>query len=717
MTVSENGSSIILENESVLFTVGRNGNALSLIDKKNNEELLSEDETSLFSVTQDRFFDNELKLMYPSGRISVPSDSIRFEDGCFIAGFSPLPYEAVIRVSDKGNYFVFTLSGFLFPDNSYRGLSLARPPAVSMRFLQLKLKRRKYFGRWMNVCHDERTAAAVMGTAPHTFIGNKEEKDSVLLFAEARKGILFEGCSAILAVGEKDTFLKRIEAFEEDFGLPQGVKNRRNEKINASAYWVCDAVPDNIEEHISLARRGGFSMMLFYYTCFIKEESGYGFCGNYELRGEYKNGFDDIRKMLELCSENGITPGLHFLHSHIGIKSRYFTPEADHRIMHRQLLTLSEAVSETDTVIYTDQIPLETVLPENCRILRFGTELISFSECTESYPYCYKGCIRGYNGTKAQSHPRGEGGGVVFMSEFGASSGYCDQNSSLQDETAEKIADIYNLGFKFVYFDGSEGVNAPYEFQIPFAQYRVYKKLCPEPIFTEAAAKGHFSWHMMSGGNAFDVFPTDVFKAMINKYPLSEASEMRMDFTRINFGWWSFYADSRPDVFEYGLSRSVGFDCPVTIQSCIERMKENPRNDNNLEVFRRWEYVRLREILTDEQKEMLRQPDREFILLKTGDEEYVLQEYDEIKTPAREITVHIFERNTKACAVLCHNNSQDKIEIPLRNAVLLDEFEGSPVVTCNTESSTVFTLGNRTYLKTELSVTELADIFKRIRIL
>ena len=65
------------------------------------------------------------------------------------------------------------------------------------------------------------------------------------------------------------------------------------------------------------------------------------------------------------------------------------------------------------------------------------------------------------------------------------------------------------------YFDGSEGTNEPFEYHIPNAQLRVYKKLKPEPLFSECAAKSHFSWHMMSGGNAFDVFPCDTFKELI----------------------------------------------------------------------------------------------------------------------------------------------------------------------------------------------------------
>jgi hypothetical protein len=40
----------------------------------------------------------------------------------------------------------------------------------------------------------------------------------------------------------------------------------------------------------------------------------------------------------------------------------------------------------------------------------------------------------------------------------------------------------------------------------------MYKLFDKAPIFSEGAAKSHFSWHMITGGNAFDMFTYDVFK-------------------------------------------------------------------------------------------------------------------------------------------------------------------------------------------------------------
>ena len=176
-----------------------------------------------------------------------------------------------------------------------------------------------------------------------------------------------------------------------------------------------------------------------------------------------------------------------------------------------------------------------------CRILQFGGELISYESFTTERPYRFSGCVRGCRGTTPRSHPRGEIGGLLDVSEFGAGSCYIDQTTTLQDEIADKLANIWSAGFGFCYFDGSEGTNTPFEYNIPYAQYRVWKRFDPSPLFTEGAAKAHFSWHHLSGGNAFDIFPPAVFKEMIRRYPAEEAPRMREDFTRLNFGWWRLW--------------------------------------------------------------------------------------------------------------------------------------------------------------------------------
>ena len=53
--------------------------------------------------------------------------------------------------------------------------------------------------------------------------------------------------------------------------MPRGVESRRRKEINRSVYWSWDINPENLDEHIAYAKKGGFDCMLIYYSAFFKE--------------------------------------------------------------------------------------------------------------------------------------------------------------------------------------------------------------------------------------------------------------------------------------------------------------------------------------------------------------------------------------------------------------------------------------------------------------
>ncbi len=420
--------------------------------------------------------------------------------------------------------------------------------------------------------------------------------------------------------------------------------------------------------------------------------------------------------MLCTIKNAGIRLGIHFLHTHIGKSSRYITPIADHRLNLKKHFTLSGALGTDETEIFVEENPDGIVTYDECRILKFGGELIHYDSYTTEYPYKFNGCTRGYWNTNVVSHATGEIGGLLDVSEFGATSVYINQNSSLQDEIAEKLARIYSCGFEFVYFDGSEGTNPPFGFNIPYAQYRVYKKLTPEPAFCEGAAKGHFNWHMLSGGNAYDVFESDVFKQKIAEHPLKAAALAANDFTRVDFGWWDYYADAQPDLYEYATSHAAGFNCPGTLRARIDRFSNNQRNADVFEVLRRWEEIRRMNILTEEQKAKLRDPDLEHILLINEENKYELAEYSEIKGAAcgnADVRAFCFSRKNKSYVVCWHKTSSGKLELPIdsRSVIYEEEIGGERLPVIPQKNKSVIELSKRRYLSADIDLDEMIKIF------
>ena len=710
---------IIIENKQFQLTLGDDCIAKSLIHKPTGEECLQlDDPVSFFTLTQDRPFNNEIKLAYCNKRTTYEGTSLRRDGNRLIVGFDKVLFEVVIEVKTTDSYVSFCLVDYIIPPEAFMDMCFTPPPITEFRLINLNLKERKNFGQWLNVMWDDEVAVNVLATSPYERIDSEKRPHSRILTADAVRGIKLIGCSAALIVTTPNSLLEHIDVLECDYGMPRGAKARKGEFINMSSYWTRDLNPDNVDTHIAYCKQAGLKLMLIYYEGLFVEENYYRHCGDYDLK-ECFGGIEGLKDVIKKIRQAGIIPGFHFLHSHIGINSRYVTPVADPRLNHTMRFSLTQALGKEDTTIYVDRAPWSAPMHPQCRVIQVDGELISYQSFSLTPPYRFEGCTRGHYDTVITEHAFGTIGGVLDISEYGAFSVYIDQYTDLQDEVARKIADIYNCGFEFVYYDGSEGVHAPYEFHIPNAQYRVYKLLEKEPIFCEGAAKAHFGWHMLSGGNAFDMdnknlVPTeDRLKAMIAKYPLKQAPHTAKDFTRLNFGWWDYFPDNQPDSFEYGTCHAAAWDCPIILKGNLVNIVRNPRNDDVLETIRLWEVARKTSFLTEEQKHAMRDENKEFHLFETNSG-LALCEYEEVQTVSS-LRAFVFEYNGESVAVLWHRTGKDSLSIPLtadkfdyRNG-----FDGNKLEKKSEDNNTVIALENRCYLRTMISKEQLIDVLEK----
>jgi hypothetical protein len=724
-----NSDDVIIENDQMKLVISSNGIAKSLVYKPGNIEcLIKGSQVPISTITEPRPYQNEVKLAYPNKKTTFKSNSVRKEGDKLIIRYELIPWEATVNVKITPAYIGFTIEKFSLTEDY--GISMTEPPISEMWFLRLPVRNMGHWGDWLNVIWDDKVAVNVLATEPCANVDSEEGEGYRILQAGVDERVKLTGVGAALITCSTDKLLDNIAIVEKDFNLPSGVNSRRHELYNASYYWTSDVTSANVEEHIKYAKMGGFRTMMIYYPAFL-ESRGYRLIGNYDVwRPEYQNGKADLQAMLTKIKNAGITPGVHFLHSHIGRESKYVTPIPDHRLNLVKIFTLAEPLSKTDTTIYLEQNPANSDMATNRRVLKIGTELISYKNYTTSRPYKFTGCVRGIDKTTINAQPVGYIFGLLDVSEFGAQSVYIDQYSDLQDEVAEKIADIYSAGFEFMYFDGSEGVNPPFWYHVSNAQWRVFSRLKPEPLFAEGAAKTHFGWHMLTGGNAFDVFRPEVLKEETKKHPVKEAPRMMDNFTRINFGWLGYFIPdektigTQPDMLEYVTSRAAAWDCPASIMADLGKFEAHPRTPDNLEVFKRWEEVRAKHWLTAEQKQMLRNPAQEHILLLNEKQEFELVPYDQIMDVAhgsREVRAFTFKRNNDLYVVYWHISGNKELELPLRSTdiTLLESLGKEMQVNSSPNGdNSILPVGNRRYIKTsKLTQDELITAFKNAKII
>lgn len=708
---------IRVENKHFVLTVGTDCMPRSLIHKATNQECLEPvQELALFSITQLRPYNNEIKLAYPTQKTTFQGNRLRREGDKLIIGFELIPYEAVVSVRETDEYISFRLEDFIEHPGDYSAhisafLGGNPPPLDSFRLLQLPVRDRENFGHWLNVTWDTDVAVNVLATSQYAAIDAEKRGNTRIMYADAIPSVRLRGTEAAIIATETDKLLDAIDTLERDYDLPRGVESRRGNKMRTSSYWASKIHPGNVDEYIRRCKQCGYGMMTIYANAIYKS-IGYELYGDYEYADTYPEGAESLRKMLRKIKDAGIIPGFHFLHPHIGVQSRYVTPVADHRLHLTRHFTLSRPLDlEADTV-YVEQCPVDCPTGENYRVLQFGGELIHYSGFTTERPYCFTGCKRGHLNTYVVEHPRGQIGGILDISEYCGVSVYLDQETDLQDEVSAKLAEAYALGFEYLYFDGSEGTNAPFAYHVANAQYRTWKLMQPAPIYCEGAAKSHFSWHMISGGNAFDVFRPALYKEMIRRHPADEAPRMARDFTRLNFGWWNFYPDLQPDHWEYGSSLAAAWDCPATIFGDLAPMEKVPRLDDLLEVIRRWEDVRVNQLLTLEQKRMLREnQQQEHILLINEDKEYELVPYRQLKTGDDNLRAFLFERKDLRWVVFWHTTGAGEMVLNIPDAQVRNELWEAPL------TGNAVPVSRRRYLSTALTAEEVEGAFANLTLM
>lgn len=444
--------------------------------------------------------------------------------------FALVGYDAVIRLKITESYFGFTLESLSYKiDNSLR--TKRKTPLDEAVLLQLPIRSRKHFGEWLNAMWDDAVAVNLLATGPFTRIDSEARENYRIVRAGAVDSVQMEGVGAALVTTNTSRLLDRIATVEADFGLPRGVESRRNKICNQSYYELLATSSDELAQHIHYAQMAGLRTMDVYYRIFGTT------AGHFTMGSEFPNGLADVRKMVNRIEQAGILPGIH-IHYNKGDKTdSYVSPRPDPRLNLAASFTLRKQLDSSAATIEVEENPNGCPMEEGRRILKIQDELISYESFTVRPPYQFMGCQRAFLGTQSASYIPGTRVGLLDVDTWPIFVRFT-QDTDLQEEVAARLGEIYRTaGFKFVYFDGAEDVPGPqYWYTVSRAQWLVYQALRPSPVFAEGACKSHFSWHILTRGNAFDVFKPEVMKQATRQYPAPEAAEAAKDFTRITSG-------------------------------------------------------------------------------------------------------------------------------------------------------------------------------------
>ena len=737
---SGNDSDIVIENSQFKLVLTNNGISKSLVYKKSGWECLKTGaDLPAFSITQDMPYDNENKLTYPAKPITFYADSLYREGDKLIVSFDRTSYQAVIKLNITDSYIGFRLKEFRY---KIRKIGIKRKTRIDrFTFLQLPIKNKEHFGEWLNVVWDNKVAVNLLATDPYCKIDAQKRKGYKILQAGGENEVRLTNVGAALIVADRNKILDCIDKVEHDYNLPLGVKSRRSKEYKNSTLSPRGIITTkNIDEYIDLAKKAGLKQILIYYPSFATT------MGHFNWRPEYPNGIDDLKIITGKIVDAGLLPGLHIHYNKATFTDSYVTPAPDGRLNIRRTFTLRNEVTKNSTTITVEENPYGCTLQDGRRILKIGTELISYEKYTTESPYQFLNCKRGIKNTKASEYKKTTQFGLLDVDTWPVFVRF-NQNTNIQEEVAKRIAKLVDeCGFRFIYFDGAEDVNRPYWYNITKAQLTLYNAIKNKPIFSEGALKTHFGWHILTRGNAFDTFEPEVIKKATRMYPIKEIELISNDFSSINFGWNNYVAPEiktersdvnyaspkmewstpiiedettigiQPDMLEYITSRAAAWNSPICLVGTIDVFKKHPRTNDNLEVIRRWELVRETNYLSSKQKEMLKNDSQEHILLINEKSEFELLPYKQITEESSKIRAFIFNRKNKPWVVYWHTNGSGKIKLPIGSSKMhLFKNIGKEISLEYTTDETIVPVGDRRYIQFELDDDEeVIDLFSKI---
>ncbi len=711
---------IVFENHELRFVIMDNGLVGSLVYKPDNRECLSDDAgLPVCVITQYRPYDNENFLMYPANPRSFPSNKAWVCGDTLMLEFADTYDIAKIKVDVTPDYISFNLV-----DRDYRieDYGVKRKTELDeFKLLQLPVSDMPRFGEWLNVVWDDSVAVALVATDPATFIDGDRHRGHTVLSASTLSEVRLYDSGAALIVTHPDSLLDRIASLEEDFDMPRGVESRRGEHYLRSYYELRGVTLDNIDRNIELAQEAGLTTMVVYYPDFARA------CGHYQWRDEYPHGLEDLKEICRRITDAGMIPGIHIHYSKIAVTDPYIcdgTPDRRTNVVSRY--SLSQPVDADADTLWVIERPENVRMEDGRRLLHVDDELIMFADVKKTAPYAFIGCKRGmYNSSAVTHEPMSEVRHLdvddwpLFIR--------IDQNTDIQHEIAERLGQIYSdCGFRFVYFDGAEDVPMPYWYNVSRSQLEVYNSLDPAPLFAEGALKSHYGWHILSRGNAFDIFAPERIRQAMRRYTLRCAEQVACDFTSVNFGWVNYLAPSdktigmQPDIFDFICSKALAWDCPISLVANVPEIERHPRTSDNFQTISMWENLKLSKSIPVGLKEAMRDPMREFMILPGGEHDIVevTQLTPDSLCMIDPVRAFAFNRDSLSTSIVYwHCNGESEITLPCPDAdVTLQTFEGQPLDIRRLDSGELLIpASSRRILNISLPFAEAVEFFSRRR--
>jgi hypothetical protein len=615
-------NNIIIENDYVSYIISGDGRNLHFMDKVNNKDLLYADTISYCaSIILN-------KKQYNANAVSLKNNILTF-------GFGNGGINVKVRIQKKENYLKMKVEK-------------VKGNIESLTFLNIPLK--------LEGMPYEPFAVCVLSMNLFTHVQQLPALQTHLSAICYQKFGLKGAEISLLGVPMENILPEIRTVIKNARDIPFSDKGGAWAKMNKEGYGSYlinfgTLTEESVDEWISKCSNVGFNQ--------IDSHGGsmdFFKFGSFELNPEkWPEGWASFKWINEKLHEAGISHILHTYAFFIDKNSKYITPVPSKDLAYFKSFTLTESVNPEDSVIIvkesTENVSAVTGFHvPNSRTLRIGNELIEFSSVTKTYPYMFKGCKRGFNGTKPSSY-NAEDKAYHLKEMFGRF--LPGAETMLFNEIARNTAKIVNENnFDGIYFDAIDGSDildgqcAAWYYGTKFI-FEVAKYL-EKPVGMEMSTMFHSWWHYRSRWQAWDT-PRRGFKkfvdihissiktnepehgwwrgdtSLIHKFAPLENGSLFFPF---QLGWWLNFTWDPPqteptfvDDIEYLCCKMMGNNAGLALLGGVdeEDAKEKPILNRLNFIIKQYEELRHLNYFDDSVRTLLRQPGKEFTLFQQAD--------------------------------------------------------------------------------------------------
>ena len=597
---------IILENEFVRYVIGPDGRNVSFTDKLGHGEQL---------ITTHPGY---LMTYRHAGKTFIPRQCTKNGETVMVEFENT---RVTLEVTSRPHHFTFRIASVEGDADELRLLNLLVKPsqltsgiagiaqddnfAVAVRSLNLLA---------LGQVHSVRLTADPSSGGQAASSQQPSQVANVSAVASREHG--FAGATVALVgcptARLRDTLKETLEA-EDAVRSPLGGPWALDAPETEGSYVFATVSEENADEWIDLAKNAGIAQIHM-----IGWEQT---LGHYQPRKDlFPHGIEGLHQVVEKIHAAGLKAGMHTLTGCISPTDPWVTPQPDPRLAVDARFTLAAALDEKADRIVVQEKPgdLDTVWAYGSRgnVLRIGNELIQYNALAQEPPFGFLGCKRGAFGTKPQTHPPGSSVEHLFV-RYGCF--LPDENSTLVDEIAQAIADVYNTcKFDMIYMDGAEGMPGSW-YGISRMREAIFRRL-KRPALVEASCWDYHSWSFHSRLGAWD-HPNWGVKPFVDWHCRSNEEHRRSTLLPVQLGWWAILGPTQdhdaefPDEFEYLCVKALAYGMPLSFQGVAPG--PNPpcaRQPEYLNMLAHYERLRLSQQVPQSIRDRLKEEGQDFHL-------------------------------------------------------------------------------------------------------